>query len=103
MPWTQVEPGVRYAPLPLSAHVRGDLGLVSLAPGVRLPTSARDASDLTFVVAGSYVGDSVVYQPGDVADAGQASRTDVIADAETGCICLIASEAQDIYRSRVSG
>lgn len=103
MPWTEVEPGIRYAPMPLSAHVRGDLGLVSLAPGVRLPAGVRDASDLTFVVAGSYVGNAAVYRPGDVADAGDATRSDVVADAETGCICLIASEAQDLYRSRVAG
>ncbi len=101
--WTDVAPGLRYTPLPLSSHVRGDLGLIEVAPGAPLPEHVLAVCDLAYVVAGSYRCGDQHFAVGDVAELTVLGRHPAQADDVAGCVCIVASQTADIYREHVSG
>jgi len=97
--WKRVAPGVWQHTIPLSGNRRGDLRLIKVAPGQMLPEHTHAGSELTLVLKGSYRDQTGHYRPGDVADMmGDASHSP-IADAEEGCICLIATEGRLKFKS----
>jgi putative transcriptional regulator len=89
VPWRRLGLGVWHHKLPSSA---GDLRLLKVAAGRRMPEHGHGGSELTLMLRGSYTDVTGTYRPGDVADLDDSIEHSPIADPETGCICLIASE-----------
>ncbi len=94
IPWRRAAPGVWHYPLPLSEGAKGDLRLLKVAPGTKLPEHGHGGTELTLVLDGSYSDEFGVYRRGDVADMGDDMEHRPIADAEQGCVCLAASDAK---------
>jgi putative transcriptional regulator len=88
--WDKVTAGVWTAPVPLSEHGNGTLHLLKLAPGITQPCATASYAKLTLVLSGSYTDGDQTFLPGDVADFDVQTNHHIAADAQTGCICLVA-------------
>ncbi len=89
VPWRRLSIGVWHHRLPSGD---GDLRLLKVAAGRRMPEHGHGGSELTLMLRGSYTDVTGTYTPGDVADLDDTIDHSPVADAVTGCICLIASE-----------
>lgn len=98
VPWKRVATGVWLHALPMSEGANGYLFLLKVAPGVRVPDHGHDGEELTLLLDGSYADATGVYKKGDVADLDPDVEHSPLADAATGCICLVASEKQARFK-----
>lgn len=92
VPWRRVSPGVWQCPIALSEGAKGDLRLLKVAPGTKLPEHGHGGSELTLILDGAYTDALGTFRRGDVADLGDDVEHRPIADLELGCICLAASD-----------
>jgi putative transcriptional regulator len=90
--WKRLGFGVWHKSLPLSAGAKGDLRLIKVAPGQGMPEHGHGGSELTLILAGSYTDKIGRFETGDMADLDENVEHMPIADHQTGCICLVASE-----------
>ena len=90
--WRRLSIGVWHYKLPLSAGAEGDLRLLKVGPGRRMPEHGHGGSELTLMLRGSYRDAIGEFHAGDVADLDDDIEHQPIAHAETGCICLVASD-----------
>jgi putative transcriptional regulator len=98
VPWRRAAPGVWHYPIELSAGAKGDLRLLKVAPGTKLPEHGHSGSELTFVLDGAYADEFGTFRRGDVADLGDDVEHRPIADPVHGCICLAASDARPRFK-----
>lgn len=89
VPWRRLGLGVWHHRLPSGS---GDLRLLKVAPGRSMPEHGHGGSELTLLLRGSYADETGIYRAGDLADLDDDIEHTPKADAETGCICVIASE-----------
>ena len=94
VPWRRAAPGIWHYPIELSEGAKGDLRLIKVAPGVKLPEHGHGGSELTLVLDGAYRDEFGTFRRGDVADLGDDVEHRPVADPELGCICLAASDAK---------
>lgn len=99
VPWRALAPGVKHFPLPLSSGAQGQLRLIKVAPGAKLPEHDHGGSELTLVLRGSYRDETGHYGPGDVADMSEGISHSPVADAAEGCVCLIATEKKMRFKT----
>jgi putative transcriptional regulator len=99
VPWRRLGLGVWHHKLPSGD---GDLRLLKVAAGRRMPEHGHGGSELTMMLRGSYSDVTGTYRSGDVADLDDSVEHSPIADAETGCICLIASELPANFKGLLS-
>lgn len=92
IPWKRLAPGVWHHRLALSPGVQGDLRLLKIAAGRKMPVHGHGGEELTLVLDGAYADETGEYRRGDVQDIDDETEHRPIADKELGCICLIASE-----------
>ncbi len=92
LPWKRLALGVWHLPLALSPGAGGGLRLLKVAPGHAIPEHGHGAAELTLVLRGAYTDETGRYGAGDVADVDEEIEHCPVADRETGCICLLASE-----------
>lgn len=97
--WKRLGPGVQHHPLPLTPGAKGQLRLLKVAPGAKLPEHGHGGSELTLVLRGSYRDGSGHYKTGDVADMASDTEHSPVADANEGCVCLIASDEKIRFKS----
>lgn len=90
--WKRLGYGVWHYPLPLSAGARGDLRLLKVAAGQAMPGHGHGGSELTLLLDGAYRDEIGEFRRGDLADLDDSTEHRPVADAVTGCVCLIASE-----------
>jgi len=102
VPWKRVGPGVSQHQIMLSHEGRGSLRLIKVAPGRLLPAHGHSGSELTLVLRGSFRDESGRYDVGDVADVGEDIEHAPIADADQGCICLVATDGKMHFKSRIA-
>ena len=95
VPWTRLAPGIWQHRLPLSEGVDGELYLVKLSPGVRLPRHGHAGTELTVVLAGAFADASGVYRRGEVQEVDAEVEHQPVGDAEEGCICLIGADTKN--------
>lgn len=91
--WMRLGPGVWQHRLALSPGAQGELYLVKLAPGIRLPAHGHAGTELTVVLTGAFSDATGEYRRGDVQEVDAGTEHQPIGDPEAGCICLIAAEA----------
>jgi putative transcriptional regulator len=97
--WTRLGPGIWQHRLGLSPGAQGDLHLLKLAPGFRLPLHGHAGDELTVVLTGAFTDASGEYRVGDVQEADAASAHQPMGDRDEGCICLVAAEGPYILKS----
>lgn len=100
--WKRLGLGVWHRPIPLSKNAKGDLRLIKVAPGQVMPEHGHGGSELTLVLTGSYTDEIGRFGPGDVADLDDEIEHSPVADQETGCICLIASEEKARFKGLIA-
>ncbi|MCU0955173.1 MAG: ChrR family anti-sigma-E factor [Hyphomicrobium sp.] len=98
VPWRRAAPGVWHCPIELSPGAKGDLRLLKVAPGIKLPEHGHGGSELTLVLDGAYSDEFGTFRRGDVADLGDDVEHRPVADPEHGCICLAASDARPRFK-----
>lgn len=100
--WRWLVPGVREIRLPLSPGVPGDLRLLHIAPGLRMPDHGHGGAELTLVLAGALTDATGTYRRGDIQDLDDQVEHQPVIDAELGCVCLIARERPARFKSRLA-
>lgn len=98
--WRWIGPGVWHCPLPISGS--GALQLLKAAPGASVPEHGHTGSELTLVLRGALVDTTGRYDPGDVADLDEGIEHTPSADADAGCICVIANESPTRFRGLIA-
>jgi putative transcriptional regulator len=97
--WRRLGMSVWHVPLQLSRPGEGDLRLLRVAPGQAMPEHGHGGAELTLILRGSYRDALGDYRRGDVADVDSEIEHRPIADPDTGCICIIASEQRARFKS----
>jgi putative transcriptional regulator len=100
--WRRLGPGVWHYPVKLSPGVTGDLRLLKIAAGRQMPVHGHGGTELTLVLEGAYRDENGRYGCGDVQDLDGEHEHQPVADPETGCVCIVASEKPARYRSLVN-
>ena len=98
--WRWIGPGVWHRPLPISGT--GALQLLKAAPGASVPEHSHGGGELTLVLRGALIDNTGRYDPGDVADLDDSVEHTPIADADAGCICVIANELPTRFRGIIA-
>ena len=101
IPWKRLGPGVLHYRLPLSHGVEGDLRLLKIGPGRVMPDHGHGGGELTLVLDGAYNDATGSYRRGDIQDVDETVEHTPVADKETGCVCLIASERPARFKGLV--
>jgi putative transcriptional regulator len=96
--WQRLGLGVWHAPVLEHKSPRGDIRLLRVEPGRAMPEHGHGGSELTMILRGSYQDEIGRFGPGDVADLADDVEHRPVADADTGCICIIASDKQAVFK-----
>lgn len=99
VPWRRLAPGIWHYPLKLSPGVKGDLRLLKISAGKRMPVHGHGGTELTLVLDGAYSDENGRYACGDIQDIDGEHEHRPVADEHAGCICIIASEQPARYKS----
>lgn len=94
--WRWIGPGLWHRPLQVRGG--GSLQLIKAAPGASVPEHTHGGSEITLVLRGALIDSTGRYAPGDVADVDEDVEHTPLADAEAGCICVIANEQPTRFR-----
>jgi putative transcriptional regulator len=90
--WTRLGLGVWQHKVALGDATGGDLRLLKISPGQRMPNHGHGGSELTLILDGAYTDKTGTYRTGDVADHGDDLEHVPVACSEHGCICVVAAE-----------
>ena len=102
IPWRRLGPGVWHHRLALSPGTIGDLRLLKIAAGRRMPEHGHGGTELTLVLDGCFADDTGTYNRGDIQDVDGGVEHRPIAGARTGCICLVAAEQPALFKGIIS-
>ncbi len=102
IPWKRLGPGVWHHRLPLTAGVEGDLRLLKIAAARRMPEHGHGGAELTLVLDGAYADETGTYRSGDIQDVDEDVEHTPVADAQAGCVCLIASDRPARFKGLVA-
>ncbi|MGD9829471.1 MAG: ChrR family anti-sigma-E factor [Hyphomicrobiaceae bacterium] len=91
--WSRLGIGVWQHRLRLSSKASGDLRLLRIAPGRAVPEHGHTGNEMTLVLKGAYSDALGTFRRGDLADLDEEIEHQPVADAQEGCICLVASDA----------
>ena len=100
--WKMLVPGVKQIRLPLGNPATGNLVLLKVAGGHKLPEHGHGGNELTIVLRGAYSDVTGLYQRGDVADLDGEIEHQPKATDDGDCICLMASESKARFKGLVS-
>lgn len=88
--WWPVGPGIRQARV---GSGETTIRLLRIAPGRAVPQHSHGGHEMTLIVSGSYTDEIGRFMPGDVADLDPDVTHQPVSDADTDCICVIATDA----------
>jgi putative transcriptional regulator len=94
--WRWIGPGLWHRPL--AVRGAGSLQLIKAAPGAGVPEHTHGGSELTLVLRGALIDNTGRYAAGDVSDLDEDVEHTPMADAEAGCICVIATEQRTRFK-----
>ena len=98
--WRWIGLGLWHRPLQTSSG--GSLQLIKAGPGAIVPEHTHGGSEITLVLRGALIDSTGRYEPGDVADVDEDIEHTPVADAEAGCICVIANEQPTRFRGMLA-
>jgi putative transcriptional regulator len=90
--WSRLGVGVWQHRVALSGAKSGDLRLLKISAGRRMPNHGHGGSELTFIIDGAYTDKTGTYRVGDIADHGDELEHVPIACPVLGCICVVAAD-----------
>ncbi|HXQ50769.1 MAG TPA: ChrR family anti-sigma-E factor [Stellaceae bacterium] len=91
--WHFLAPGLhQWEVLPQSQLSGGNLRMLRIATGKKLPRHGHTGTELTLVLRGSYSDELGRFGRGDVAETDEDIVHQPVSDREEDCICLIATE-----------
>lgn len=93
--WRRVAPGVQR--ILASGISGGDLMLLRIAPGNRLPLHSHGGSELTMILDGAYDDMLGHFAPGDVADLDGETLHQPVTSPGVPCICVAATDAPLVF------
>lgn len=96
--WAPIAPGISRHVIQLQGQDTGLLQLLKVQPGRPIPEHGHAGSELTYVLRGSFRDQTGTYGIGDLADLDCDVAHTPVADADLGCICLVASEAPAVMK-----
>jgi putative transcriptional regulator len=99
--WKRLGPGVWHHRLALRQAGEGDLRLLRIAPGRKMPDHGHGGAELTLVIEGAYSDVTGQYRRGDIQDVDESIEHKPIVDAGGECVCLIASEHPARFKTLV--
>lgn len=88
--WRRVAPGVQR--ILASGISGGDLMLLRIAPGSKLPLHSHSGNELTMILDGAYDDMLGHFGPGDVADLDGETRHQPVTSPGVPCICVAATD-----------
>lgn len=97
--WRTLAPGMH---LVRSAQVDGQLMLLRIAPGRKLPMHSHHGNELTLVLKGAYDDALGHFGPGDVADLDSSVEHQPVTAPGEPCICLAATDAPLRFSGRIA-
>jgi putative transcriptional regulator len=97
--WTTLGPGILQHKLALSPGAKGELYLLKLTPGRRLPLHGHSGTELTVVLTGAFSDSTGEYRRGDVQEVDAGVEHQPVGDRNEGCICLVAAEGPYLLKS----
>jgi putative transcriptional regulator len=92
VPWQPLARGLWHHPIPLPGGSGGTLRLLKAAPACTIPEHGHRGAEMTLVLQGAYRDATGSFSIGDVADLDDTLEHTPVADAEAGCICVLATE-----------
>lgn len=92
--WDEMAPGIEKFKVELSPGAIGDLRLFHVAHGARLRWKNRTGEQLVMLLRGSCSSSKGTFEPGDFEEFEEPGDYGVLANAESGCILLLASESE---------
>ncbi|EIL92010.1 ChrR family anti-sigma-E factor [Rhodanobacter spathiphylli] len=95
--WRRVAPGVQR--IRASGIAGGDLMLLRIAPGSKLPLHSHGGSELTMILDGAYDDLLGHFGPGDVADLDGETLHQPVTSPGVPCICVAATDAPLVFSS----
>lgn len=101
IPWRRLGPGVWHHRLALRQDGDGDLRLLRIAAGRRMPDHGHGGAELTLMLDGSYSDVTGEYRRGDVQDVDEGVEHQPVVGTESDCVCLIASIHPARFKSLV--
>ena len=93
--WRHVAPGVQR--IRASGISGGDLMLLRIAPGSKLPLHSHGGSELTMILDGAYDDMLGHFGPGDVADLDGEIQHQPVTSPGVPCICVAATDAPLVF------
>lgn len=91
--WHMLAPGVRqFEIVPHDLMQGGNLRMLRIAPGKKLPRHGHTGTELTLVLRGAYSDELGHFGRGDVAETDDEIVHEPLSDRDEDCICLIATE-----------
>ena len=94
VPWRTLAPGIRHFRFPGLQSGGGTVRLLAIAPGTALPHHGHGGTEMTLVLHGSFADEVGRFQSGDLADLDPSIQHQPVADTDTHCVCLIATDAR---------
>jgi putative transcriptional regulator len=94
--WRWIGPGLWHRPVRVRGA--GSLQLIKASPGAGVPEHTHGGSELTLVLRGALIDSTGRYAAGDVSDLDEDVEHTPVADAATGCICIIATEQRTRFK-----
>lgn len=101
IPWRRLGPGVWHHRLALRQNGEGDLRLLRIAAGRKMPDHGHGGAELTLMLEGSYSDVTGEYRRGDVQDVDEGVEHQPVVGKDGDCICLIASDRPARFKTLV--
>lgn len=99
--WQQLAPGIWNFTVPITRQAKGDLRLIKLEPGHKIPEHRHQGEELILVLRGSYRNGADTYITGDFADMDEENKYSMIAEQD-GCVLLIGNEAMPTFIAQLN-
>ncbi len=96
--WSSMATGVQQHLLTVIGDTGGQLRLLKIEAGRKIPEHGHGSTELTLVLHGAFRDAYGEFKVGDLADVDEEVDHSPIADPVIGCICLIASDAPPKFR-----
>ncbi len=99
--WRFVAPGIRHCEVMRQESSGGSVQLLRIAPGVSVTRHGHGGLEFTQVLRGAYTDGSACFAAGDFAEADADTRHCPVAAADSGCICVVATEAATRFETLI--
>lgn len=99
--WRFMAPGMRRLEVMPRSPRGGSVQLLRIAPGLRVAMHGHGGNEFTLVLQGAYDDEIGRFAAGDVSETTEETIHQPIADGDSGCICLVATEAPTQFKGWV--